>query len=340
MKMNKALLFILFYALSLITFAQDTIYMRDGNSITAFIRDNQYSFIEYRNDLITKQNLFMDKKLIHTIRFMSGLLEEVQERDTGYYSTISFIESNGDTSRLDYSYNPTASLSLDTLIKLRRFSNNKFYTRNYIDHPHFYINDTDKRFLSSSEITYLGVNFEFIKLVSETELGRSIPLKLKYLKQLCIDINGNEDLKNYQNSFIKDKKTWIDTREAVLSYNKVQTLSWVSKKEYAIEAGKIPAIIESLSYEQKKGLGLIFIVERFSKSQHAVSGYWVVFDFADRKPLLIDYTEFNKIQYQFDESSVWCSYWQYGLVNGGVYNPLSFNRYLELQKKGQLQLTD
>ncbi len=206
MKLNKALLFILFHAITLVAFAQDTIYLRDGNSFTAFIRDNQYSFIEYRNDLITKQNLFMDKKLIHTIRFMSGLLEETQERDTGYFSKISFIEENGDTSRLGPIYDPIAPFANDTLIKLRRFSDNRFYTRNYVDRPHFYINDTDKKFLNSTDITYLGVNFEFVKLVSQTELGRAISLKYKYLKQLCIDINGNEDLNNYGSILLKNKK--------------------------------------------------------------------------------------------------------------------------------------
>ncbi len=125
-----------------------------------------------------------------------------------------------------------------------------------------------------------------------------------------------------------------------MSYKKPHTLCWVSKDEYAIEPGKVPAIINSLPYKQKTGLAIIYIVERFCKPKHSVSGYWVVFDFADRKPLLIDYTEFTKIQYQFDEVSVWCSYWQYGLVNGGVYNPLSFNRYLELEKKGKFKLAN
>lgn len=283
----------------------------------------------------------MDKKFIRAIRFENGLLEEIEHKSTGeYHSTISFIESNGNTTRLNPAYDPTASFVSDTSIKLRHFSDDRFYANNYTYNAHFYINDTAKKFLNSSEITYLGANFAFMKLVSEKEIGKAVPLKLKYLKQLCIDINGNEDLKNYQNTFIKGKKTWMDTREAALSYKKPQTLSWVSKEPYAIAAGKVPALIKTLDYKQSSGLALIFIVERFSKPEHSVSGYWVVFDFAGRKPLLIDYVASDKIQYQFDESSVWCSYWRTGLVNGGVYNPLSFQKYLQLEKKGQFQLAD
>ncbi len=36
----------------------------------------------------------------------------------------------------------------------------------------------------------------------------------------------------------------------------------------------------------------------------------------------------------------WANYWEQGLLEAGVYMPLSFQKYLQLQKKGPVQLTD
>ena len=80
-------------------------------------------------------------------------------------------------------------------------------------------------------------------------------------------------------------------------------------------------------------------IEKFAKETHRITGYWVAFDFGTRQTLLIDYIQFSAVGSQ-SSGYGWANYWEQGLLEAGVYMPLSFQKYLQLQKKGPIPFTD
>lgn len=346
MHINKTLLFILCSALGLTSAAQDTVYFKTGNFFPVIIRDNQPDFIEYRLlDEFSKENFFVKKNILLAIKSKEGFVEEIlHDSSATFHSAYYFIENNGDTIREDPNYNPAASYPTDTLIKLKKFTDNRFYTKTYSDLPHFYINDSASKFLNSNSVIFMGVNFSFMTLVNPHDKPKAPLIKVQHLSEVAININGNKDLITYRKTFFPGKNTWLDTKASTVSYKTLQSMSWVSVNDYVLPAGKIPAIIKSFNFEQKEGTGVIFIVEKLSKPQTTVSGYWVAFDFATHKTLLIDYIKFTQVELQMNNfrfySIGWHTYWGAGLMAAGVYQPVSFQKYLQLEKKDQLQLTD
>jgi hypothetical protein len=165
-------------------------------------------------------------------------------------------------------------------------------------------------------------------------------IKENHLPKVAGNANANKLVLDYRESFLKGKKLWIDTRASARSFEALDAMSWVSATDYTLPVSKVPAIIRSLNCEKPEGVGIVFIMEKLSKPDKAVAGYWVVFDFATRKALLIDYIHYGKVELQTSTIAGWEGYWGIALADAGVYIPITFQKYLELEGKGKLQLID
>ncbi|MES2620986.1 MAG: hypothetical protein V4615_09040 [Bacteroidota bacterium] len=262
--------------------------------------------------------------ILRTTSFIISLL---------YYSSLNAQVTSGSVD------SPVAEFKIDSTIELSRFKKDNEYVSNYGARPHFYINDPEKKFLNCKQVTYVGVVFSYMKLVSERDLPKAGIIKEKYLPVVAYNINHYENMPKYRYNFFKGKET-IDSMDlSVTSYKAVDAESWVTIQDYKIEPGKIPAIIRHLQFPQKEGIGAIFVLETCSKTDGAVSGYWVILDFADRKTLLMDYIIYSKVHVQSDAIlSGWPGYWVAAIHSAGVYEPVSFQKYLELEKKGQFEM--
>ncbi len=318
--------------------AQDTIYTYTGVLKNVKIRDNQPTFVEYRPAYDEeKENIFLQKKDILAIVGKRGFYEIiVHDTPDSFHSTYFFIDSAGDTLRLNPAYEPSGVYATDSTIKLRRFKNDNDYSRYYGSRPHFYVNDSALQFYSSKQATFIGIDFSCMKLVNDNELPKGKLIKERYLSRLAERVNSN---KLYDPIFLEGKKVISAIEQMQNSYSNLDSVSWVTAQNYTLAAGKIPAYIRHCNYKQTSGTGLTFIIEKFAKETHRITGYWVAFDFATRQTLLIDYIQFSAVGSQ-SSGYGWANYWEQGLLEAGVYAPLSFQKYLQLQKKGQLQLTD
>lgn len=326
-----------------VAFCQDSIYTTSSLLANVRIRDNEQDFVVYRmpNDNFEK-NYFLSKKYVNKIVYKRGFIEDVIHESNGEYSSVySYVDSNGQLYKENVNYDPSASLPFTNGIKLRRIKNDNYYSRTYGDFNHFYINDPEKRFYNCKEVIFTGVNFGYMKLINHHDRLKVYIVTNKHLKNVSVNINSAEQLTAYPTTFLKGKRMRPETRAAAVSYKKLDQMSWINpdNKDYSLPAGKIPAIISLLEYDIKEGIGLTFIVEKFSKPEKAVSGYWVVFDFATRKVLLLDYIYFNKLQLQVSNFfSGWDGYWEAGALAAGVLEPISFQYYLDMEKKGKFEL--
>ncbi len=226
------------------------------------------------------------------------------------------------------------NFEIDSTIKLCRFKNDKEYAGFYGKRPHFYLNDSEKKFLNCKQISFAGVDFSCMMLINPTEVSKGEYILNKHMPLLSGRVNGMEV---YSAIDLGNKKVLHAAKISVDSYKSLENYPWITVRDYVLDARTIPAIIKSRKLEDKEGLGLLFIVEKFSKQDKTISGYWVVFDFNDRKTLLIDYIKFNSVG-AGSSNYGWVSYWETALLESGIYMPISFQRYLELARKGDVEL--
>ncbi|HLP53049.1 MAG TPA: hypothetical protein VK154_19305 [Chitinophagales bacterium] len=324
--------------------AQDTVYTTSGVLYDIKIRDNQVDFVEYRpiSEEFDKQNIFLSKQYVNTIKRHGGFIEDVvHDSANAFHSVFSYVDSNGNKFTEDINYNPASSFPIDTSIKLKRFKKDEYYTRKYGDYNHFYINDPARKFSTCKAVTFIGVNFSFMKLVNYHDKIKASIVRNKYLSTVAIKINTNPGLIAYRDAFLRGKHLLIETKASGASYKLLDPMSWIAANEYDLPVGKIPAIIRSLDCPGLEGVGVVFVIEKFSKPEKAVSGYWVAFDFSTRSVLLIDYINFKKVELQINNfMNGWVGYWEAGALNAGVLLPLSFQEYLRLESKGKFELTE
>lgn len=325
-----------------VAFCQDSIYTTSSILANVRIRDNDPDFVVYRipaDDY--EKNYFLNKKFVNRIVYKRGFIEDITHYTNGDYKSVySFVDSNGIVYKENTNYDPSANLPFTNGIKLSRFKNDKYYSRTYGEFNHFYINDPEKRFYNSKEVIFTGVNFGYMKLINQHDRLKVYIVTNKHLKNVSNNINSADQLTAYPTTFLKGKRMRPETRAAAVSYKKLDQMSWINPddKDYSLPPGKIPAIISLLEYEIKEGIGLTFIVEKFSKPEKAISGYWVAFDFASKKILLLDYIYFNKVRLQLSNFIGWDGYWEAGALAAGVLEPISFQYYLDLEKKGKFEL--
>lgn len=315
--------------------AQDTIYTTTGVIKNVRIRDNKPTFIEYRANTDEIENVFLQKQIINAIKSKGGFHEIIIHTDTNaYYSVYYIVDSTGDTLRFDPTYDPSGITTIDTTVKLCRFKNDREYAAYYGNRQHLYINDPENKFLNCTEVVFEGVDFSCMKLVNAHELRKSKLIKDHYLAPVAQRVNSND---YYIPVTIPQKKVINDIQFSASSSNGLDSISWVTAQDYNLPAGKIPTVIKRMKFTRQNGIGLIFIVEKFVKQTHSIHGYWVAFDFETRQTLLLDYIHFNAVGSQSGGYG-WTSYWLSALTESGVYDPISFLKYLAVAKKGKLEL--
>jgi hypothetical protein len=330
------LILIMFFVAHFSVSAQETIYTATNIYSNVKIRDYQPDFVEYRllDNEYSKENYFLKKKDILAIVNPDGFHEIVIHDDAEHFHSIYYWVNNlGDTLRVNINYDPTAHFETDPKVKLCRFRNDSEYGQLYGKWNHIYFNDPEKKFTNARQLIFKGVDFSCMRLVNAKEISKAILIKNRYLSRISQTINSSKFLTPM--SFERKIKVIEEMKESENSYKSLDSISWVSDKDYKIDVRKIPAIIKSLSFSHNEGIALLFLVEKFSKADHELSGYWVAFDLSDRKTLLIDYILAERIGSQ-STGFGWDNYWLSALTGAGAYDPYTFYKYLDLEKKGKV----
>jgi hypothetical protein len=231
---------------------------------------------------------------------------------------------------------PTASFAVDPAVQLCGFKSNKDAHYKGQKQNTLYVNDPDKKFLNSKQMICLGMDFSFMKVVNEDEVGNAADIKAKDLSRLAGFMNEDPGIYFLSDKFGNGRKVKPQMDKMKASWRNVNEDNWVSADDYQIAPGKIPAIIKAGAYEPKDGIGCVFLVEKFARAQKTLSGYWVIFDFATRNVLVIDHLVYSDVTPPIGAAS-WYLFWRGALGDAQVWHPFDIEKYTELEKKGQFE---
>ncbi len=231
---------------------------------------------------------------------------------------------------------PTAAFSVDPAVQLCGFKSSKDAHYKGQKQNTLYVNDPDKKFLNCKQMVCMGMDFSFMKDVNEDEVGNAADIKAKDLSRLAGFMNEDPGIYFLADKFGGSRKVKPQMDKMKGSWRNVNEDNWVSADDYQLAPGKIPAIIKVATYDPKEGIGAVFLVEKFAKAQKTLSGYWVIFDFADRRVLLIDHLVYSDVTPPIGAAS-WYLFWRGALDDAQVWHPFDIEKYCELEKKGQFE---
>jgi hypothetical protein len=143
-------------------------------------------------------------------------------------------------------------------------------------------------FNSKTEVTWLGLDFSKAKFIGDRErLGSEADVK--HLMEALNDLIFSEKNK-YDISGAIDKPSVETDTDVTKQHNanlNVQDLFSSSEKDYIhLKQSDIPAIVSAYDRKGKQGIGLIFIIESFSKL-HNEASIWVTFVNMETKEVLL-----------------------------------------------------
>jgi hypothetical protein len=140
---------------------------------------------------------------------------------------------------------------------------------------------------NKTEMVWYGLDFSKAKMIGSEGFESPLEIKNKYFagwNYLIVSEPEKFDLKKaFGKQEIQNDLTVVEKRNANVSVTDL-----VINKDYSFEKTEIQKIIKSYKTEQKKGLGLVFIVESFNKFQEKGTVYVTFFDIATKKVLLTE----------------------------------------------------
>lgn len=233
---------------------------------------------------------------------------------------------------------PTERFEKDASVQLCGFKSAKDAHYKGQKQNRLYVNDPDKKFVASKQLICLGIDFSFMKLISSHDQDNAADLKAKDMAHLANFMNDDPGMYFLNDKFGQGKKVKPEMNQLKGSWKNLDDKNWIisDDEDYNIAPGKIPAIIKSYAFTQTQGLGAIFLLEKLNKPGHSVSGYWVIFDFADKKTLVIDHLVYNDVTPQTAESGWWL-FWKGALNDAQVWHPFDIEKYYDLEKKGAFE---
>jgi hypothetical protein len=140
---------------------------------------------------------------------------------------------------------------------------------------------------NKTEMVWYGLDFTKAKMIGSEGFENPLEVKNKYFggwNYLVLNEPEKFDLKKaFGKQEITKDLTVVEKKNAA-----VNATDLVINKDYSFEKSEVSKIIKSYKTDQKKGLGLVFIVESFNKFQEKGTVYVTFFDIATKKVLLTE----------------------------------------------------
>jgi len=178
---------------------------------------------------------------------------------------------------------------------------------------------------SETTVFYYGVDFTKAKVIDDEKANASDIRDRQFtgINKLIIDEPDKFDLKSAFNRSIDHDLSTVDARnekanaEAIISSN--------SGDFHRLKESDIDALVKGFDAKDKKGVGLLFIVEGMSKSEKALSAWVTLFDPKTKKVLLTERMEGKASGFGFR------NYWAGGVRS--IITEIKKKKYSEWKSK-------
>jgi hypothetical protein len=191
---------------------------------------------------------------------------------------------------------------------------------------------SEKDVFTAKEIIFYGYDFSNFKLAEikrlyDGNLRKTIPAWIEF-------VNGHNGQEAMQRRLNKHVVTYnFDYTINLIKYLKEENLVVMFK--HTIPSDTIQNIINKYNVNEKEGVGFTIIVECFEKVTNESSAYFVFFDIASKKILMLDH-------YSSDYANGFgmAKYWGVGLnVTIGKYIDKIYKKKLKAFTKQQSQIS-
>jgi hypothetical protein len=150
---------------------------------------------------------------------------------------------------------------------------------------HVFSQSTDVVF-NTNEIVWYGLDFSKAKMIGSEGFDNPGEVKNRYFgswNYLVLNEPSKFDIKKtFQKTAVTNDLSVVEKRNAAVSVTDL-----VINNDYSLSETEVPKIVKSYKTTQKKGVGLVFIIESFNKFQEQGTAYVTFFDIATKKVLLV-----------------------------------------------------
>ena len=145
---------------------------------------------------------------------------------------------------------------------------------------------TQSDVFNSSSIVYYGLDFSNVRLIGSEGFTDPTEIKNRFFRSWNHLLLTEKDKYDLKEAFSKtDVEYDLDVTDERNTTPNVEDL--VINQSYRLEESKIPGMVKQYKYDQTDGIGLVFIIESFNKTDQAGTLYVTFFDIATKKTLLV-----------------------------------------------------
>jgi len=142
--------------------------------------------------------------------------------------------------------------------------------------------EPDAKVFSANEIVWAGIDFSEAKMIGSEGFSDPTDVKDRFFESwnnLVLNESDKYDIKKF---YLKDKV--VNDLSVVSERNEIPSVDeLVINSDYTFEDGQLEKIVSAYDLEEAEdGVGLVYIVESFSKTQQQATIHVVFFDIASK----------------------------------------------------------
>ncbi|MEP6845628.1 MAG: hypothetical protein ABI861_06480 [Panacibacter sp.] len=144
-------------------------------------------------------------------------------------------------------------------------------------------------FSQETNITYLGIDFTDVKVIGHTdvEVGDLVERQFSSINQLVLNEPKKFDLiKAFHKGSVESDISFVNAMNKKIRDTKISSVNTADEKRFT--SATIDKMVKAYDFGNKKGIGVMFIMESLSKVSERASMYVTFIDMSNRKVL---YTE-------------------------------------------------
>lgn len=139
---------------------------------------------------------------------------------------------------------------------------------------------------NTNQIVWYGLDFSEARLIGSEGFTDPVDIKNRLFdswNNLFISEPDKYDLKKtFGKANVENDLSLTEERNKAINVKNL-----VTDNSFTLAENTIPLILKQYHYDQKEGVGLVFIIESFNKTKEQGTMYVTFFDIATKKPLLI-----------------------------------------------------
>ena len=266
----KKLLVIIFLFVFGYSYSQDLIILVNGDEITAKVTEILPDIIKYKKaSNLNGPTYNIEKSKVFMIRYKSGDKDIFNAPEN-----TKDVKKQKDKPKVwkpptNFVYDPSIG---NPYCQIRKQTGGKVY------------GNRGNEIFFRQDVVFYGFDMTYLKMTDPTKQGHGVEIVQKYYE------TWNDDLTNHL-ILIKDirkgldKKTMFVGRSVFPNYRFMDYQNFVIANNYCIPFTDLEKIVKSYALAEKKGLGMVIVLENFN-NEGEYSLIWVVFfDIATREIL-------------------------------------------------------